>query len=291
MVVGPVGSGKSTLLRAILGEVPLLQGSIKRLSSPVAYCDQVPWLQNISIRQNIVGQDQFDKAWYQAVVSACALDIDMQQLPEGDQTLVGTGGVSLSGGQKQRVALARAVYSKESLVLLDDALSALDSTTARVCFSRLMGPEGLWRKGDTAVVMVTHAGRLSSPALLLFPLADQKLAHVAVEFLPHADQVIVVRNDGSVTVGAARGNIPQMNQESFDPKHVCHDGPGEPIVADISSNRPSKPASKTAGNSKERQMGDLKLYGFYFASVGPFLFCVWLLLAAIYVAADKMPSR
>lgn len=64
---------------------------------------------------------------YAAVVDACCLAADLQQLPDGDGTEIGEKGINLSGGQKQRVAVARAVYADADLYLLDDCLSAVDS--------------------------------------------------------------------------------------------------------------------------------------------------------------------
>jgi len=71
--------------------------------SSMAYCDQTPWLENRSIRDNILGQSPLDEKWLATVLEACALDEDVRMFPLGDLTLVGSGGVSLSGGQKQRV--------------------------------------------------------------------------------------------------------------------------------------------------------------------------------------------
>ena len=104
MVVGPVGCGKSTLLRAILGEVDLEGGSIRFALETTAYCDQTAWIQNISIRDNIIGHKDYNPDWYRSVLCACALDQDVLLLSGGDKTLAGSGGCNLSGGQKQRVA-------------------------------------------------------------------------------------------------------------------------------------------------------------------------------------------
>ena len=105
VVTGPVGSGKSSLFNAILGELRLTTGSAKLKMDSVAYCSQTPWLRNVSIRENIVGDAEFgfDAEWFTSVVTACALDRDFCSLPHGYETTVGSGGLSLSGGQKQRV--------------------------------------------------------------------------------------------------------------------------------------------------------------------------------------------
>jgi ATP-binding cassette, subfamily C (CFTR/MRP), member 1 len=102
-VIGPVGSGKSLLLKALLGEVPKLAGSVSLFSNKVGFCDQTPWLANTIVRQNVVGNLDFEDSWYSAVIHACAIDEDIERLPGGDFYCVGTGGVNLSGGQKQRV--------------------------------------------------------------------------------------------------------------------------------------------------------------------------------------------
>lgn len=103
MIVGGVGSGKSALLKLLLGEVKLLKGSVTLTTDEIAYCDQSPFLINGSIRTNVVGFSDFDRKWYHACISSCALDVDMNALPEGDQTIVGSKGIILSGGQKQRL--------------------------------------------------------------------------------------------------------------------------------------------------------------------------------------------
>jgi ABC-type multidrug transport system fused ATPase/permease subunit len=103
MIVGPVGCGKTALLKAIIGETKLNDGSVVLGSGSVGYCAQTPWLQNISIRDNIVAQSEWNSSWYQQILKACDLDQDVQKLAQGDKTLVGSGGCGLSGGQKHRV--------------------------------------------------------------------------------------------------------------------------------------------------------------------------------------------
>ncbi|KAJ6445548.1 ATP-dependent RNA helicase (Hrh1) [Purpureocillium lavendulum] len=72
----------------------------------MAYCDQMPWLRNQSIRDNVMTENQYDPMWYDAVIRSCALDQDIARLPVKDHTntMVGSGSVNLSGGQKQRAS-------------------------------------------------------------------------------------------------------------------------------------------------------------------------------------------
>jgi ABC-type multidrug transport system fused ATPase/permease subunit len=104
MVVGPVGCGKSTLLNGILGEIPVMAGKVTLGSTSVAYCAQSPWHMYGTVRQAIVGcSGEWDERWYARVVRACALTRDFKELPMGDETKIGSGGVALSGGQGQRL--------------------------------------------------------------------------------------------------------------------------------------------------------------------------------------------
>lgn len=103
MVVGPVGCGKSTLIKAILGELPVMGGTVQLSSMRIALCDQTPWHVNGTVQQSIIGASDFDQRWYAAVIRSCALDEDLRQLPQGDQTQIGSKGIALSGGQSQRI--------------------------------------------------------------------------------------------------------------------------------------------------------------------------------------------
>ncbi|KAJ3373132.1 Multidrug resistance-associated protein 1 [Allomyces arbusculus] len=115
-----------------------------------------PWIQQMSVRDNILFGRAFDQARYDAVLDACALAADIVCMPRGDMTLVGEKGITLSGGQRARVACARALYADADVILLDDPLSAVDAHVDRHMFDAWFGPgKGLLR-GKT-VVLVTHA--------------------------------------------------------------------------------------------------------------------------------------
>lgn len=101
-VVGQIGSGKTSLLQAILRELPLQSGSI-RVNGTVSYASQEPWIFGGTIRQNILFGQEYEKKRYEAVVEACALTKDFEQLPNGDRMVIGERGTSLSGGQRARI--------------------------------------------------------------------------------------------------------------------------------------------------------------------------------------------
>lgn len=173
VIIGPVGSGKSTILNAILGEIPDYDGYMWTSGEQLAYCGQNPWLVNKTLKDNILGESMLDIPWYNTVIRACALDTDLKILPNGDQTMLGSGGGTLSGGQKQRVvcehllifkftilisvkALARAVYSRNQTVILDDPLSGLDPVTEERVVKNLFANHGIFRQYSITVVMATN---------------------------------------------------------------------------------------------------------------------------------------
>lgn len=129
VIVGTIGSGKSSLLAALVGEIERLSGNVK-LGGNIGFCPQVPWIQNATLRNNIIFGKPFNPAKYDQVVQCCALESDFKML-SGDATEIGEGGVTLSGGQKARVSIARAAYSDADILLLDDLLSAVDADVGR----------------------------------------------------------------------------------------------------------------------------------------------------------------
>ncbi|KAJ5633754.1 P-loop containing nucleoside triphosphate hydrolase protein [Penicillium herquei] len=161
VIHGETGSGKSLLLAAIIGEIDIFSGSIAAPSSnqPVAFVSQTPWLQNATVRDNILFGSEFDEVRYQKVLQACALEPDLAALPKGDQTHIGLRGVKLSGGQRARVSFGRALYSQAQLMVLDDIFSALDTHIAREIFTALTGElcEGRTR------ILATHQVSLCLP--------------------------------------------------------------------------------------------------------------------------------
>ncbi|KAM3913418.1 ATP-binding cassette sub-family C member 2-like [Leptodactylus fuscus] len=172
-VVGGVGCGKSSFVSAILGEMDHVNGNIN-IKGSVAYVPQQAWIQNATLKDNILFGAPLDEARYQQVLEACALLPDLQILPGGDLSEIGEKGINLSGGQKQRVSLARAVYQNTDIYILDDPLSAVDAHVGKHIFEKVVGPNGLLK--NKTRVLVTHG----------------------VSFLKHTDEIVVLVN-GSVT--------------------------------------------------------------------------------------------
>lgn len=172
VITGQTGSGKTSLLLSLLGETTLESG--KATCPPdVAYVPQTAWLQNTTIRENILFYSPYDERRYKRIIYACDLAEDMAQLPLKDLTQVGEQGSSLSGGQKQRISLARALYSPSSTLLMDDIFSALDAhTTLRVY-------ERCFRSGlltERTVILVTHFAAAVEDAVMMVSLSQGKVS-------------------------------------------------------------------------------------------------------------------
>ncbi|KDO34459.1 hypothetical protein SPRG_18920 [Saprolegnia parasitica CBS 223.65] len=148
---GAVGQGKSSLCSALLGEMQKLSGSVF-VGGQVAYLAQQAWIQNTTIRENILFGQPYDRTKYAKVLDACALQSDLASLPASDRTEIGQKGINLSGGQKARIALARACYSDADIFILDSPLSAVDAIVASEIFTKCF--LGLLAK--KTVLLVTH---------------------------------------------------------------------------------------------------------------------------------------
>ncbi|KAF0689342.1 hypothetical protein As57867_019141, partial [Aphanomyces stellatus] len=161
VVHGGVGSGKSSLCSILLGEMDKYEGSVF-VGGRVAYFAQQSWIQNATIRENILFAKPYDAVKYRKVLDACALTKDMDSFPAGDRTEIGLKGVNLSGGQKARVSLARACYSDADIFVFDAPLSALDAIVANEVFQKCF--LGLLK--DKTVILVTHnPDVIESPAI------------------------------------------------------------------------------------------------------------------------------
>ncbi|KAI9510285.1 ATP-binding cassette transporter [Russula earlei] len=182
LICGKLGSGKTLLLLALLGEADFLTGQVLCPKTPpdaitsfagvvpspdewvidgvCAYVPQSAWLRNASIKENILFNLPYVEERYQRTLEVCALVNDLKILEDGDESEIGERGVNLSGGQKARVSLARAVYSRASILLLDDVLSAVDAHTAHILYFECL--KGDLMRGRT-VILVSHHVQLCAP--------------------------------------------------------------------------------------------------------------------------------
>jgi ABC-type bacteriocin/lantibiotic exporter with double-glycine peptidase domain len=164
-IVGPTGSGKSTLLDVVLGVLEPTTGSIALDGVPLAerrdewqraigYVPQDVYLVDDTLRANVAlgwYGDEIDDARVAEAVGLAGLDDVVRALPNGFETVLGERGVRLSGGQRQRVGLARALYTRPSVLVLDEATSNLDQRTERRIVETLTK-----LRGGVTMIVVTH---------------------------------------------------------------------------------------------------------------------------------------
>ena len=177
-ICGSVGSGKSSLLLAMLGELWGMKRAQLRphafVRGRVAYVAQEAWIQNATLRDNVLFGLPMDEQRYRQVLNAVALTLDLQQLPAGDMTEIGEGGINLSGGQKVRVSIARAAYADCDVYLLDDILSAVDVHVGAHIMSQLVN--GLLRHKTR--VLVTHHTHFLRDANQIVQMSGGRIVNV-----------------------------------------------------------------------------------------------------------------
>ncbi|VUC23751.1 unnamed protein product [Clonostachys rosea] len=269
MIIGPVGCGKSTLLKGLLGEVAYANGTIILPSSSLGFCDQSPWIVNGTVQDNITMFSSNDNEYYNTVLEACALLDDLKQLSDGDQSKVGSKGITLSGGQKQRVSLARTLFARRNINIFDDTLSGLDSTTESHVFASVFGPTGLLKQHKPTTILATHS----------------------VHFLPYADHIVCIGPNGHIVqqgsfaeLDAVEGYVnnlgvkPNLNlKEYIQPK--ASNG-------EVENNRKTQTPQP---DEKEKSKKPRGVYRYYFKSIGYGMSLIYLVLASIYTFLFTFP--
>lgn len=182
-LVGRVGSGKTTIIQLLLREFDNYEGKItlnghdireiplNLLLREISYVPQNNYLFSTSIQNNIAfSQKNAEDNQIIAAAKKSDLHDDILQMPRSYQTLVGENGVSLSGGQKQRMAIARALLKQSKILILDDALSAVDARTETEILKSLRKE----RQNKTTLI-ATHRLTSVMNADLILVLKDGKI--------------------------------------------------------------------------------------------------------------------
>ncbi|KAK1750100.1 ATP-dependent bile acid permease [Echria macrotheca] len=283
VISGNTGSGKSLLLAAILGEADLLSGSayVPRpqplderqdsnanagnwiLPSNMAYVGQIPWIENATLRDNILFGLPYDKERYEQTLAACALNKDLESLSDGDQTELGINGVNLSGGQKWRVTVARAVYSRAGILVMDDIFSAVDANVGRQLLDGCL--LGSLCEGRTRILVTHHLGLVEKHAKFLVELADGGVSYA--------------------------GLTSELEEEGILERIKSHQAQ-EPAANGKANGVTNGEAQKTAAETRKfvedeaREKGSVKgrVYAAYIQDSGGWL--VWGFLAVLYLSNE-----
>ena len=127
VIIGETGSGKSCLIKSLIDRLIILSKKEFNINGTISYASQTPFIINATVKDNILFYNKYDEDRYKQVIKYCQLEKDIDSLPAGDLTEIGTNGANLSGGQKSRINLARSVYQNADIYLFDDPISSVDS--------------------------------------------------------------------------------------------------------------------------------------------------------------------
>ncbi|OBT64235.1 hypothetical protein VE03_06829 [Pseudogymnoascus sp. 23342-1-I1] len=198
VISGKTGSGKTLLLSAILGETDLLAGSVHVPAPPplssrndaaatrdnwiipssIAYVAQIPWIENATVKENILFGLPLDEERYAKTIDVCALRADLAIMPDGEETEIGAQGINLSGGQRWRLTFARALYSRAGILLMDDLFSALDAHVGRHIFEEAL--TGELGAGRTRILVTHHVALCRPRAKYLVELGEGTVEHAGL---------------------------------------------------------------------------------------------------------------
>ncbi len=223
-ICGPTGAGKSTILSLIqrhfdidqgeirFHDIPLTQLQLDSWRSRLAVVSQTPFLFSDTVANNIaLGCPQATREAIEHVARLASVHDDILRLPQGYETEVGERGVMLSGGQKQRISIARALLLNAEILILDDALSAVDGRTEHQILHNLRQ----WGEGRTVIISAHRLSALTEASEILV----MQHGHIAQrgQHEQLADQPGWYRDMYRYQqLEAALDDVPDINEEATD---------------------------------------------------------------------------
>lgn len=281
VLFGPTGSGKTTFLNGILGEAEVSDGVLYVNDMSIAVCGESLWLQDMTIREFIIGASSYDAAWFHTVVTACRLLQDINQFKDGELHTIGSDGKKLSGGQRQRLCIARSVFARASTVILDDAFSAIDGPTAVGILYALCGREnGLLRRMNCTVLMTGYLTEFMDVAdtALLFD-ANCKITQKSGNQLNDRGLRAVLH------LMYKKGLQADPNSDDSESESET-EGPPRPPLPTVSAQQ----MRGTIKRSASRSTVNFNLYMFWIDRIGRRELLQWLALVLIMCTAEGCPT-
>jgi len=242
----------------------------------IAYCSQVPWIFEGTLRDNVLLDQELAAERYYSALYSAALMQDLEILPGGDQVTIGSYGIRLSGGQRARVALARAAYQERAhVVIIDDPFASVDMPTGEhICNELLMGP---LMQGRTRIVVMQpnpqklrHADRvilLEEGRVVMQGPPEEVVAS-------RAFQDLMAKNEEQQQLAAVEGPegaVEQLGQQG---------GPGGEVTQRVCQRK----AAEAANTLREQEVQDHATWGtmtWWLRAAGPLnlLFFIAMLVA------------
>ncbi|KAH0558860.1 hypothetical protein GP486_004505 [Trichoglossum hirsutum] len=312
VISGKTGSGKSLLLASILGEADLLSGTIRVPRAPpvherydhkatkdnwiipssIAFVGQTPWIENATMKDNILFGLPYDPVRYQKVIKACALEKDVEMLIDGEVTEIGANGINLSGGQRWRMSFARALYSRAGILILDDIFSAVDAHVGKLIFEE--GLTGELAKGRTRILVTHHVSLCLPRTEYAILLGDGSVEHAgAVVDLQRSGSLAEIYNheqDSTTDKPDERSpesSIPPgLGDDSYErPEHVdaAINGNNTPRTSEREAEDKKPTTPRKFVEDEKRETGKIKweIYREYLKSSGSVWFWVMAVLAFV----------
>lgn len=300
VVSGKTGTGKSLLLAAVLGEVDVLSGKINVprppltrerhdhlatkdnwiLPSSIAFVAQIPWIENASIKDNILFGLPFDVERYNKVIEVCALRKDLDMLSDGENTEIGANGINLSGGQRWRVTFARALYSRAGILVLDDIFSAVDAHVGRFIFEQgLTGELGV---GRTRILVTHHVALVKSKTKYVVELGDGTIENAGL--------VDDLEEAGTLDKIVSHQETEHEIHEDEDPTAVNSEESSDSETIEQLKKINSKQSPKKFVEEETREKGSVKgaVYMAYMRASGGYPF--WVLALAAFAVLQVLTT-
>lgn len=302
VISGKTGTGKSLMLAAILGEVDVLGGTLNVPKAPplskrhdnkankdnwiipkaIAFVAQIPWIENASIKDNILFGLPYDEERYNKTVEVCALKKDLEMLDDGENTEIGANGINLSGGQKWRVTLARAIYSRAGILVLDDIFSAVDAHVGRHIFEKCLNGE--LAAGRTRILVTHHVALCEPKTKFLVELGDGGVLHAGfLSELREMGALQQIKSHEQTAEEAEADEATAVDSEGSSVQEREQNGADGGALKKVPS---KKPAARKFVEEETREQGAVKrhVYLTYLKDSGGFLF--WVFALSIFVAVQ-----
>ena len=269
-IIGEVGSGKSSLVQALLNNMVSINREESHivLNGSISYVPQEAWIQNDTVRNNILFYLPFDVERYHHILDICELNPDLEALIGGDMTEIGEKGINLSGGQRARINIARALYSNKDIYIFDDPISALDANVGKNIVKNCI----VNYLEDKTRILITHA-----------------LQHVY-----YADKVYYMKKGKIVWEGDYKSLIKQdffsefqqkVNRNTKRRKTIVN----EKMLLDLKNTKSvnefkESGAIKRLTKDEKKEVGIIKskVFFIFFSYIGGFFICL-LLIAVLFI--------